>query len=137
MTLYVFRLLSIVPAAQAADLNAWLVANMGESAGTTFGVGLSADGSPPATHYVCCWGMAVAELLAMMTPLCAAAGVAIPDGWASWAAAEQRDWVIEQAPAVAAATGVRVLAVDLNEGTWSDYNAAVAAAGLSPIRTDG
>lgn len=137
--IYLHRILVLIPAALASDYNAWMSGTLDPDGGErTFTIGLNATGNPadPVTHYVCCIALTAAQLRAVLDVLCPQAGIAFPGNWDAMTVDDQRDWTRQQAPAIEAATGLRAAAVDDNLGTWSDYAAIIATAGLMPIQMD-
>lgn len=136
MTTHPFRFLALIPVALADTYNGWLLANIDPAGGDrTFTAGLNVSGNPvdPVTHRVSCIALTEAQLKTTLETLCPQAGLALPANWDTMHRSEQRDWTQARAAAIEAATGLATLAIENNEEEWSDFAAAIAAAGLKPI----
>lgn len=134
-TQYIARVLWAIPAASQAAYNTWTKNNLDPVGGEfTFTVGYSATGNAPATFYISCGSYTLSELKKIVLRLCQLSGIALPANWDTMTRAQKWSWFRAQIPAIKTATGIRGLLLDDNDGTWSDYAALIAAAGLKPIR---
>ena len=132
-SLYDARLLMLIPAARQGAITTWWDANIDPGQGArTWGVALSATGSPPATHYWCSTALTAPQLKLVMQRLCIMAGIAAPAAWDTWSRAVQRQWLLDQRAAIRTATGIWIVP-DANEAVWSDPGAALALLGLQQI----
>lgn len=132
-TNYVHRVLLAIPNARKAAVVAWWDANIDPGQGaTTWSVGLSATGNLPAVAWWCSVALTDDQLRTLAIQLCAMANITPPANWGSLTIQQKRQWVIDNAPAIQTATGMRIVRDD-NDAAWSDPDTLLAAAGLQRI----
>jgi len=123
------RVLFLVPDARKAAMVTWWMANVDASDTNLLSVGLSATGSAPATHWAACAALTDVQFKKVMQRLCNLASITPPANWDSMTRTEKRDWLRSQIVPIWQRAGIGIR-VDDNDGTWDDYRAAVATAGL-------
>jgi hypothetical protein len=129
-TQHLYRVLAVVPAARVAALNSWLKANLDAGGGDWLTPSLSATGDAPFTHAWFSAALTAAEFKLVMQRLCTLASVTPPADWDQLTRAERKAWLLSQRPAINAATGVYVQAMD-GDGVWDLPGDALAAKGLA------
>jgi len=135
-TQHLYRLLFVIPAASRVSFNTWCKVNLNNNTGDDWfgGLGLSASGNLPATHYWASAGLTGAEAQAAVQRLCTVSGVAIAPTWGTMTKAQKIQWVQDNRAAILAGAGnLRVRAM-ANDGDWDDPIAELAAAGLQVIQ---
>jgi hypothetical protein len=136
-TLYVHRLILIVPTAKVAAVVTWFQANVGANAvDAQLGPGLNASGlaADPVTYRWCCGSYTDAECKAILAKLCQLAAVTPPTNvqWNGWTGAQKRSWLLSVQAAILSGYGAYVTLAD-NTGAWDDPAAALTALGLKTI----
>lgn len=137
-TAYAHRTFIVAPAAIQAALNTWWATNVDlEGAGDkTFTVGLSADGSAPATHYVCCTALTDAQIIAIVRRLAQMASIAVPSAGSLASRAQKISWLSSNKTALLSGTGITIIRDD-GDGIWADYEQARTGLNLIPIGANG
>jgi hypothetical protein len=128
-TLHLHRIIMIVPAAQMANFNAWVKANLDPGVQDWVTLCLSPTGQPPWTHGWTDFACLESELRSLMEMLCEAASIAPPPAWDNMPRLAKHNWLASQQMLVQNKIGVRVQHMD-NDGRWDDSDAALTAMGL-------
>lgn len=136
-TAYLHRVFWIIPAASQGAFNTWVRNNLNPNGGDTFTIGVSATGTTPATYYIACGAYTVPELKKIAARLCAMSNLTLPADWDTYTRAQKKAWLVSNWPTIRNKTGIKAIVLDDNDGTWSDYAATLASAGLKVIRPVG
>lgn len=135
MTLYLHRVLLLIPARLRDEAVRWWNEGVGAGEGAaTWRVRLnpSGDAAQPTTHYWASSGLRAEDFAALLTRLTDAAGLTRPPDWATMTDEAQLDWVITQLEPELTKKGITLVRDD-QSGEWSSADALLAAQGLQRL----
>lgn len=119
-----------VPQADKNSLNNWIKANVDLGGGDWLEITLSATGNNPYTHAGCSAMVTERDFRRITRRLLNLSNITPPDDYDTYSRREKRTWLISQAAAIKAATGVVLTVAVANDSGDPGFNALLAQEGL-------
>lgn len=133
LNLVALRTNNTVPQADKNSLNNWLTSNVDPGGGDWLSVELSASGSRPYTHMGCSGVVSEWAFRKVSRRLLSLANVSPPAEYDDYNRRQKRAWLLSQAAAIKAATGVAFNLADRMDDPDVGFDALLTAEGLKRI----